>query len=234
MSDSPIIVALDCAEQELALQFAHKVEPSSCALKVGSELFTACGPIVVEKLVKLGFRVFLDLKFHDIPHTVAKACKSAIDLGVWMLNIHASGGREMMVAAREAVDGGGLTERPLLIAVTVLTSMDDAAFQDVACLNTIPEQVQHLASLAYSEKLDGVVCSAHEAAMIKAATGPGFCTVTPGIRLASDPCHDQKRVMTPKDAIANMSDYLVIGRAITKADSPSHQLNTILRNLRLG
>ncbi|GGP18630.1 orotidine-5'-phosphate decarboxylase [Silvimonas iriomotensis] len=218
MSQDPrIVVALDYADAASAFAFADRVTPAQCRLKVGKELFTSAGPAVVEGLVKRGFDVFLDLKFHDIPNTVAQACKVAAQMGVWMVNVHASGGRKMMETTREALEA--LPQRPLLIAVTVLTSMDAAQLAEIG----LPEphvQVERLARLARDSGLDGVVCSAQEAAMLKAACGAQFKLVTPGIRPADAAADDQSRVMTPVAAIAAGADYLVMGRPITQSKDP--------------
>ena len=197
MSQSRVIVALDYSTAAPALEFAKRVSPQDCRLKIGKELFTATGPALVETLVKRGFDIFLDLKFHDIPNTVAGACKAATQLGVWMLNVHASGGRAMMEAARAAVgDGAG---RPKLIAVTLLTSMGPKEINEVGLTGDAPATVRRLATLARSSGLDGVVCSAQEAAMLRGECGKDFCLVTPGIRPASASKDDQQRVMTPAD-----------------------------------
>ncbi|MBB5016904.1 orotidine-5'-phosphate decarboxylase [Chitinivorax tropicus] len=216
--DPKIIVPLDYANAATAMQFVGRVDPSLCRLKVGKELFTAEGPRFVEQLIKTGFDVFLDLKFHDIPNTVAQACKAAANLGVWMVNIHALGGRKMMETTREALSG--LSQRPLLIGVTILTSMDATQLAEVG-LNPDPAaMVGRLAALAKDCGLDGVVCSAQEAAQLKAQHGADFKLVTPGIRPADAGLDDQSRVMTPEAAIQAGSDYLVIGRPITRADDP--------------
>ncbi len=222
--DPRVIVALDYAAAAPALEFASRVTPELCRLKVGKELFVAAGPQLVEKLVGQGFDVFLDLKFHDIPNTVAQACKAAAQMGVWMMNVHASGGRKMMETTREALET--LPQRPLLIAVTVLTSM---GVEDLAELG-LPApavQVERLARLTKDSGLDGVVCSAQEAAMLKAACGKDFKLVTPGIRPASASLDDQNRVMTPEAAMAAGSDYLVIGRPITQSADPIATLQAI-------
>ncbi len=211
-----IIVALDFAEEASALDLAGKLDPQLCALKIGKEMFTRFGPGLVRRLVGDGYKVFLDLKFHDIPNTVAKACQAAADLGVWMVNVHASGGTAMMSAAREALESGG-RERPLLIGVTVLTSMDEAQYRELGLVRELPQQVLHLASMAQQSGLDGVVCSAREAATLKAQCGKDFLLVTPGIRPAGSAAGDQSRIMTPEQAIRAGSDYLVIGRPITQA-----------------
>ena len=222
---SRVIVALDYPEAKPALELAARLAPAACRLKIGKELFTAAGPALVRDLVGKGFGVFLDLKFHDIPNTTAAACRAAADLGVWMLNVHASGGRRMMEAAREAVDKA--SHKPLLIGVTVLTSMDEAALREIGVERSPREQVLHLAGLAQQSGLDGVVCSAREAADLRARFGPGFALVTPGIRPAGAEVGDQSRIMTPGSAIRAGADYLVIGRPITQAADPPATLWSI-------
>lgn len=229
MDDPKVIVALDYATAEGALRLVERLEPGLCRLKVGKELFTAAGPSLVEGLVARGFDVFLDLKFHDIPNTVAQACKAAARLGVWMVNVHGLGGRRMMSAAREALEG--LPSRPKLIAVTVLTSMGREDLQEIGIDKEPQDMVLQLAKLAQSAGLDGVVCSAQEAALLRRELSPGFCLVTPGIRLAASAKDDQVRVTTPRDAIRLGSDYLVIGRPITQAPEPLHVLQEINREL---
>ena len=220
-----VLVALDYPDADSALAFAGRLHTGAARLKVGKELFTAAGPAFVQELVQRGFDVFLDLKFHDIPNTVAQACKAAAGLGVWMLNVHALGGRAMMEAAREALEGSG--RRPHLIAVTVLTSMADEDLREVGIGATAMEEVLRLASLARESGLDGVVCSAHEAGAIRSLAGPGFMRVTPGIRLPEDAAGDQKRVMTPARAIEAGASHLVIGRSITRAAQPQDVLARI-------
>lgn len=222
--DSRVVVALDFPNAVDALAFADSVDPSLCKLKVGKELFTASGPALVEQLVKRDFDVFLDLKFHDIPNTVAQACKVAANLGVWMVNVHASGGRKMMETTREALEG--LSHRPLLIAVTVLTSMGNDELYELG-LPSAEQQVERLAKLTQSCGLDGVVCSAQEAAQLKAVCGQDFKLVTPGIRPTGAAVNDQTRIMTPKAAVLAGSDYLVIGRPITKSENPLLTLQQI-------
>ncbi|MBS1156574.1 MAG: orotidine 5-phosphate decarboxylase [Proteobacteria bacterium] len=222
--DPRVIVALDYPSAELALEFARRVSPQLCRLKVGKELFTVAGPQLVEKLVAMGFSVFLDLKFHDIPNTVAQACKSAAQLGVWMVNVHTLGGRRMMETAREALEA--LPQRPLLIGVTVLTSMNETDLAEIG-LPAPAIQVERLARLAKASGLDGVVCSAQESALLKAACGREFKLVTPGIRPATASLDDQNRVMTPEAAMAAGSDYLVIGRPITQSTDPVATLQSI-------
>jgi len=220
-----IIVALDYPDAKPALELAARLDPAACRLKVGKELFTAAGPQLVRDLVGRGFGVFLDLKFHDIPNTTAAACRAAADLGVWMLNVHASGGRKMMEAAREAVDKSA--HKPLLIGVTVLTSLDEAGLRETGVERSPREQVLHLAGLVQQSGLDGVVCSAQEAAELRARFGPDFVLVTPGIRPAGAEAGDQSRIMTPGNAIRAGSDYLVIGRPITQAADPLSALREI-------
>ena len=228
MFDPKVIVALDYDNDAAALDFVSRIDPSSRNLKVGKELFTVAGPQFVSKLVALNFRVFLDLKFHDIPNTTAKAVRAAASLGVWMVNVHASGGRVMMEHTVEELDKMPSTlPRPLLIGVTVLTSMDEAQLREVGVPRTPQEQVLRLAKLAKESGLNGVVSSALESSMIKKELGSNFVTVTPGIRPSGADLGDQKRVMTPAAAIAAGSDYLVIGRPITRAPDPSAVLKSI-------
>lgn len=227
--DPKVIVALDFPEAKPALDLAQRLDPALCKVKVGSELFTVAGPDFVRQLVARGFRVFLDLKYHDIPNTVASACRSAAQLGVWMVNIHASGGKAMLEAAREAVPCA--PEAPKLIAVTLLTSLGAEDLADVGITGSPNEVVLRLASLAQQCGLDGVVCSAREAAALRAACGPAFCLVTPGIRPAGAATNDQQRVATPAAAIASGSSYLVIGRPITSAADPVQALDHINREI---
>jgi orotidine-5'-phosphate decarboxylase len=226
---STVIVALDYDNQDSALTLADRLDPTLCRLKVGKELFTAAGPSVVKKLTDRGFDIFLDLKFHDIPNTVAKAIGTAADLGVWMTNVHASGGSRMMSAARQALDSKG--SDMLLIGVTVLTSMDISDLEEVGVQGNASAQVLRLAELAKNSGLDGVVCSAQEAKLLKESLGQGFKLVTPGIRLADSVADDQRRIVTPADALALGSDYLVIGRPITKSTDPLATLLEINRSL---
>ena len=229
MDSKRVIVPLDFPDAAAALALAARLDPRLCRVKVGKELFVAAGPAVVEALHERGFEVFLDLKFHDIPNTVAGACRSAARLGVWMMNVHASGGEAMLRAAREAV--AGVTKPPLLIAVTILTSLDDAALARVGFSGTAREHVEGLARLTRECGLDGVVCSAQEAPLVRAATGSGFVLVTPGIRLDGDAKGDQARTATPREAIALGADYLVIGRPITRAPDPVAVLDAIRESL---
>ncbi len=226
MQDPKVIVALDFNELEHATRFIDMVDPSLCKLKVGKEMFTHFGPAWVSHLVNKGFDVFLDLKFHDIPNTVAKACAAAADLGVWMVNVHASGGPVMMEKAKQELEPYGI-KAPKLIAVTVLTSMDRAQLSAIG-INTSPlEHVQLLANLTQQCGLDGVVCSAQEAAILKQKMGPEFLLVTPGIRPVGAELGDQTRVMTPPDAMAAGVDYMVIGRPITQSNDPVATLKAI-------
>lgn len=229
MSDPKILVALDYDNQQEALELVDKLKPELCGLKVGKEMFTLFGPEFVKQLVGKGFKVFLDLKFHDIPNTVAKACKAAAELGVWMVNVHASGGSKMMHAARQAIEE--CDNRPLLIAVTLLTSMDEVAYSEIGFKRDLPEQVEHLASISKSAGLDGVVCSAWEAKRLKEQLGQEFKLVTPGIRPPGSEIGDQSRIMTPEQAVAAGSDYLVIGRPITKASDPLKALYDISESI---
>lgn len=224
-----IIVALDYPDEAGAMQLVDRIRPDLCRLKVGKELFTRCGPQLVSRLVDRGYDVFLDLKYHDIPNTVAAACRAAADLGVWMMNVHALGGPAMMEAARTALPG---TDAPMLIAVTILTSSSESDLRAVGIPHSPAEMVARLAALAKASGLDGVVCSAHEAADLKRAHGAAFHLVTPGIRLVEGDSHDQKRVMTPVDALKAGSDYLVIGRPVTQADDPVLVLNQIQSSLQ--
>jgi len=226
---SPILVALDYHTEAAALEMASRLDPALCRVKVGKELFTSVGPGVVEKLQALGFDVFLDLKFHDIPNTVASAVKAAAELGVWMVNVHASGGRRMMDACVERL--ANVQNKPLLIAVTVLTSMERADLADIGLDIDPLEQVKRLASLTSSCGFDGVVCSAQEVLPLRQILPSGFKLVTPGIRPAFAEAGDQRRVMTPKEALAAGSDYLVIGRPITQASDPVDALRKVMAEL---
>jgi orotidine-5'-phosphate decarboxylase len=227
---SPVIVALDFPDREAALALAGRLDPSRCRVKVGKELFTRCGPAVVEALQGRGFEVFLDLKFHDIPNTTAMAVKAAAELGVWMVNVHCSGGLRMMAACRETLDklSGA---RPLLIGVTVLTSMERADLAGLGLDVEPQDQVLRLAALASDAGLDGLVCSAQEAVALKAAH-PRLRLVTPGIRPAGSASDDQKRILTPSQAVAAGADYLVIGRPISQAADPQAALSAVLDELR--
>jgi orotidine-5'-phosphate decarboxylase len=225
MTDPKIIVALDYADSSSALKLVEQLDPALCRLKVGKELFTAAGPQFVESLARSDFGVFLDLKFHDIPNTVAKACSAASNLGIWMLNVHASGGSEMMQAAKQAIESS--TSKPLLIAVTVLTSMNQQTLGQIGIQTDLATHVLNLAKLTQQAGLDGVVCSALEAKMLRAQLGETFCLVTPGIRPANASKDDQSRIVTPSDALSLGSSYLVIGRPITQAADPLIALQQI-------
>jgi orotidine-5'-phosphate decarboxylase len=220
-----IIVALDYPDPEPALTFVDLLKPSQCRLKVGFELFTRSGPAIIDKLVGRGFDVFLDLKFHDIPTTVAKACSAAAKLGVWMLNVHALGGRRMLVSAREALESS--TKRPLLIGVTVLTSHDARELAEIGIQTSAEAQVTKLAGLARECGLDGVVCSAQEAALLRASHGDKFYLVTPGIRPLGSARGDQERIVTPLAAVQQGANYIVIGRPITQSPDPVTVINRI-------
>jgi len=225
MQAGKIIVALDFPDADTALALVSRLDPALCRLKVGKELFAAAGPDLVRTLAGRGFEIFLDLKFHDIPNTVAAACRTAAGLGVWMLNVHACGGRRMMEAARDAL--ADLPHPPLLIAVTVLTSMSDADLAETGVTGTPADQVLRLAQLARACGLDGVVCSAREAEMLRACLGADFRLVTPGIRPAGADVADQRRVMTPVEALKAGATDLVIGRPITGAADPLAALQQI-------
>lgn len=224
--DIRIIVPLDFDNEAKALEMARRLDPSLCRLKIGKELFTRCGPGVVEQVQGLGFEVFLDLKFHDIPNTVAQAVKAAASMGVWMVNVHASGGRAMLSAARHAVEQCR-GAKPILTAVTVLTSLGEQDLEEIGFSLGSAGLVARLASLSKECGMDGVVCSAAETSMLKTRLGKDFLTVTPGIRPLNSVKGDQKRVVTPSDAVAAGSDYLVIGRPITQSDDPLSTLNKI-------
>jgi orotidine-5'-phosphate decarboxylase len=232
MNDAKVVVALDFDNKEDALAFVDKIQPNDCRLKVGKEMFTYFGPEFVKELTSRGFDVFLDLKFHDIPNTVAKAVTAAAELGVWMVNVHASGGSEMMIKAKQALEKYG-DKAPLLIAVTVLTSMGEEDLLGLGITKSPAEQVMALAKLTKEAGLDGVVCSAWEAESLKTNLGSDFILITPGIRPAGTPSDDQKRIMTPAEAIEVGVDYLVIGRPITKAENPQNVLQSINSSLTL-
>lgn len=224
-----IIIALDMDDQKKVLSFVKELNPDQCRLKVGKELFTSYGPKLVKKLQKQGFSIFLDLKFHDIPNTVYKAVRAACQLNVWMLTIHTAGGSEMMRAARRAVDES--VHKPILVAVTVLTSLSGEDLNEQGIQRSTDEQVLRLASLAQQNGMDGVVCSAAETASIRKLLSENFILVTPGIRPTGDEAQDQKRVVTPKDAICAGSNFLVIGRPITQARKPVEKLHKILHEI---
>ena len=224
---SQIIVALDL-ERDLALDLAKSLDPNNCRLKVGSQLFTSAGPRVIEELSTLGFDIFLDLKFHDIPSTVAQSVKAASNLGVWMLNVHASGGSIMMKAAKEATTG--LVDPPLIIGVTMLTSLSEKDVNEIG-IQGISNQVLSLASLAKKNSLDGIVCSANDVLRIKELLGKDFVTVTPGIRSSDSSKDDQSRVSSARNAIEKGADYLVIGRPITQSANPMKSLDSIIKEI---
>ena len=230
-TQSPVIVALDAPDPDTALALARRLDPAACRVKVGKELFTAAGPALLGALHELGFEVFLDLKFHDIPNTVAGALLSAARQGVWMVNVHASGGRRMLEAAAGAL--AGISDPPLLIAVTVLTSIDEQDYGELGFTRSLEGQVEHLALLARDCGLQGVVCSAREAPLLRSTCGADFALVTPGIRPAGSAMDDQRRVLTPAEALAQGSTYLVIGRPITRAADPAAALAAINDSLGL-
>jgi orotidine-5'-phosphate decarboxylase len=225
---SPIIVALDM-ESERALELAKKLNPQECKVKVGSQLFTADGPIIIEKLNELGFDIFLDLKFHDIPNTVKKAVEVAIKMGVWMLNVHSLGGKEMLRAAYEVVEKVSI--KPLLVGVTVLTSLNDKSLKEVGLGLNTEDQVLLLAELCQTEGLNGVVCSANELSVLRKHLEEDFLLVTPGIRASGQESDDQKRISTASEAISNGADYIVIGREISNEIDPSEKIRQILETV---
>ena len=224
---SPVIVALDYPEFAMATAMLDRLDPAMTRVKVGKEMFTRFGPAMVEACMQRGFEVFLDLKFHDIPNTVAGACRSAADLGVWMMNVHASGGRRMMEAAAEAIQSSSAK----LIGVTILTSLSQEEIAEVGYAGTPEENVSRLAALAKASGLDGIVCSPLEASRIRTELGPDFDLVTPGVRPAGSDTGDQRRVMTPCDALDAGATYLVIGRPITGAPNPQRALEAILASI---
>jgi len=226
---SPIIIALDFSKPQQALEFAQQLGTHRCRVKVGKELFTRSGANLVETLVEQGFEVFLDLKFHDIPNTVAHACAAAAELGVWMIDVHAFGGRDMLLAARDAIEK--FSPRPLLIAVSILTSLNESDLFALGLHGTLQDNVLRLARLTHASGLDGLVCSPHEIAPIRAALGQELQLVTPGIRPNLNVQDDQKRTMTPSQAMALGANYLVIGRPITQAADPLQALIDIEASL---
>lgn len=232
LTSSPVVVALDYDNRDKALAFVDRIDPRDCRLKVGKEMFTLFGPQLVRDLQQRGFDVFLDLKFHDIPNTAAHAVKAAADLGVWMVNVHASGGARMMTAAKEALLPFG-NDAPLLIAVTVLTSMEASDLQGLGITATPAEYAERLAGLTQQCGLDGVVCSAQEAVRFKAAFGQQFKLVTPGIRPQGSEVGDQRRIMTPEQALAAGVDYMVIGRPVTQSADSAQTLRDINASLGL-
>ncbi|CCK75575.1 Orotidine 5\'-phosphate decarboxylase [Oleispira antarctica RB-8] len=226
---SPIVVALDYPTPQQAIEMAKQLDPTKCRVKVGKELFTASGPSILEQLHKLSFDVFLDLKFHDIPNTCAGAVAVAADLGVWMVNVHASGGERMMNAAAESIVNK--QNKPLLIAVTVLTSMEQSDLAGIGLDISPQQQVERLAKLSKQSGMDGVVSSAQEIELIKKLCGNDFLTVTPGIRPAGSAAGDQRRIMTPQEAVNAGGDYMVIGRPITQSENPQQACIDIIKNL---
>lgn len=230
ISDPRIIVALDMPDGATVNRFVEKLDPGSCRLKVGKELFTATGPQLVEQLVRRGFDIFLDLKYHDIPNTVKRAVCAASRLGVWMVNVHASGGREMLLAAKEGIDMAGVN-RPYLIAVSVLTSMSQDNLAETGIDSSVEAQVDRLTGLALAAGLDGMVCSAREAVMLRHNFGDNPLLVTPGVRPAGTSNDDQKRIMSPREALDAGASYLVIGRPVTQHPNPSAMLDDINRSI---
>lgn len=231
VTSSPVVVALDYNNRDAALAFVDKIDPRDCRLKVGKEMFTLFGPQFVRELQERGFDIFLDLKFHDIPNTAAHAVAAAADLGVWMVNVHASGGARMMTAAREALVPFG-KDAPLLIAVTVLTSMESSDLADLGVTLSPADYAERLAALTQKCGLDGVVCSAQEAVRFKQAFGQDFKLVTPGIRPQGSDAGDQRRIMTPEQALAAGVDYMVIGRPVTQSADPAQTLKAINASLQ--
>ena len=229
MTGSRLIVALDYATADEALKFAARVTPAQCRLKIGLELFTAAGPELVGRLAERGYDVFLDLKYHDIPHTVARACARAAELGVWMVTVHTLGGNDMLRAARAAV--ADTRRHPLLVGVTMLTSLEPADAAAIGLQSDVARQVERLAGLARAAGLDGVVCSPQELQALRARFGKDFLLVTPGIRLAGAAADDQRRTMTPAEAVSLGSDFLVVGRPITRAADPPAVLEEIRRQM---
>lgn len=231
MSDPRIIVALDYADEAQALDFAERVTPERCRLKIGKALFTRCGPEIVNRLQQMSFEVFLDLKFHDIPNTVEGACRAAAELGVWMVNVHASGGRRMMEAAKRGVDATGSPVH--LIAVTVLTSLEQKDLEQTGIAATPEQQVQRLAQLSADSGLDGIVCSPRDLTSLQDDLPSGFLKVTPGIRPQGTAGDDQRRVLSPGEAVAAGASHLVIGRPITAAADPLAALNAIIEEISI-
>ena len=225
--DNRVIIPLDL-EYSAAIDMASNFDPSNCRLKIGSQLFTSSGPKIIKELDSRGFEIFLDLKFHDIPNTVYEAVRSAADLGVWMINVHASGGKNMLEASKNALID--FDEPPLLIAVTLLTSLSENSIQEIG-LNNLSEQVLRLAKLSHECELDGVVCASSDTVIVKKEFGKEFITVTPGIRPDQSKLNDQSRVSTPSEAVKNGSDFLVIGRPITESDDPAGALKDIYKQI---
>lgn len=229
----PIIVALDFDAQSEAEALLEKLDPNLCHIKIGKQMFTQWGPEWVKKIRALGFEVFLDLKYHDIPNTVQGACYSAARLGAWMINVHAQGGVAMLKAAKEGVKRAAeeTGRKPLLIGVTILTSLSESDLPSLGLQGSIMDNVLRLAGLCQEAGLDGVVCSAQEVAPIKAKFGSQFLCITPGIRLNQQHTQDQSRVLTPREAIQSGSDYLVVGRPITQSDHPEQVLRQIIEEI---
>ncbi len=225
--DNKIIIPLDL-EYSAAINMAKNFDANLCRLKIGSQLFTSSGPQIIKELNSLGFDIFLDLKFYDIPNTVYEALKSAADLGIWMVNVHASGGRAMLEASKKALEG--FDQPPLLIAVTVLTSLSEDSLNEVGIKN-LSEQVLRLAELTNECDLNGVVCASTDVQAIKNRFGKDFITVTPGIRPNDSKVNDQNRISTPSEAVKNGSDYLVIGRPITESENPTKALEKIIKEI---
>lgn len=224
-NDSRVIVALDFPATEPAFALLERIDPQQCRVKIGKEMFTRAGPAFVQQVAAKGFEIFLDLKYHDIPNTAAAACEAAADLGVWMVNVHASGGRKMMTTAAERL--ANRQSRPLLIGVTILTSLGQDDIAEIGYVGSPADNVSRLAGLAEDSGLDGVVCSPLEVPMLREQRGAAFSLVTPGVRPAGSSTDDQKRIMTPGDAIRAGSSYLVVGRPITAADDPLASLAAI-------
>lgn len=232
MNPKPLLIALDYNRSADALALAAQLSPDLCRLKIGKELYTREGRQLVEALQGIGYDIFLDLKYHDIPNTVAAALRVAAEMGVWMVNVHASGGRKMLETAADAL--ARYRQPPLLIAVTVLTSLGDGELREIGIDEPLAAHVARLTALAASSGLNGVVCSAHEAGAVKAVHGRDFLTVTPGIRPAGSSADDQTRTMTPAAALQAGSDYLVIGRPVTRAEKPAVALADIITSIKTG
>ena len=230
MADPRVIVALDFPDAGTTRVFVQRVTPALCRLKVGMELFTSAGPELVSHLVSQGFDVFLDLKYHDIPTTVARACMQAASLGIWMVNVHTLGGKQMLMAAREAIDRS--SHQPLLVGVTLLTSHGNDDLTEIGLERGTERQVERLAGLARDAQLDGVVCSPREASLLRRKFGKDFLIVTPGVRQSADARDDQSRTLTPAEAMKEGADYLVIGRPVTRAPDPKAVLDAINRDIR--
>ena len=223
--NSKIIVALDCSNKNDAISLANKLHPSFCNLKVGLQLFVSCGPSIIQELHKLGYKVFLDLKFHDITNTVVKSCLAAAELGVWMINIHSSGGSKMMHQVMKEIKDNNY--KTLVLGVTMLTSIDENEMKEIGYINNMEQQVHNMAEMSYKANLNGIVCSAQEAKLVKSRFPNNFLCVCPGIRSAGDNTNDQKRIMTPQMAFENGADYIVVGRPITESDDPWDALERI-------